>query len=166
MAALKPRTDVQQTVAPTAEAPRTPTERLKSSMTPPAWQVVLDMMAWAQHWQMVYDGQVPEWTEELTATMLRPMTGFGPHPEVWQLCIRAGVARDLVVATFRWLDDAAFRKANPFPWLVLSIVAPILAYETRQVPGSRECHAALAELEGITEIIDTHAVQPQQPPAY
>ena len=129
-------------------APTTTIGKLESTMDTMAYEVLMDLFNWATLWDDIYNERCDKLTEARQRAMLRPFTGFGPHPTIWAQYSTALVPlinSDLLA----WMADAQYRKANSAAWLILQRCAPALAAQSKGYESGHEAHRILREAGGV-----------------
>ena len=109
--------------------------QLAETMDSMAYDVLVDLYNWANLWDDLYNGKATELTEARQRAMLRPFTGFGQHPSVWDM-FSAGLIPLINSQVLMWMGDANYRKANKLSLLVLQHCAPALAAQSKGMESS------------------------------
>ena len=121
--------------------------QLQETMDSMAYDVLVDLYNWANLWDDLYNGKATELTEPRQRAMLRPFTGFGQHPAVWET-YSAGLIPLITNQTLIWMGDANYRKANKLSLLILQHCAPALSAQTKGMESSFKAIEILKKADG------------------
>ena len=109
-------------------APSSTLGQLSGTMDEIAYEILVDLVAWANLIDDLYNQRVDErgLDDARLSVMMKPFAGFGSKVQGWGIYSPA-VTSLISTEMVQWWSDTEYRKANSMTWIVLSKVSYALA---------------------------------------
>lgn len=121
-------------------------EKLQPFMDQRGFEVLVDLFAYGNLWDDIYNGRA-EMSEKTFRALMTPFFGFGAFSQIWAIFSSAltPILRNEIA---HWWGDKEYRRANSMSWVILKAAGPVIAGQTKGFEAEMACREVLREAGG------------------